>query len=102
MLQIFGRAARPQYHDKGHAVLMCTIDVFPKYVGELLLQNDIESSFKDFMVDSLNAEISTGNITKVTEAVEWIKHTFFYIRLLANPRAYDFKPEYHVIHIAFV
>merc|ERR1719334_681194 len=40
------------------------------------------------MIDSLNAEIVLGNVRRISDALLWLKNTFFYVRLLANPMNY--------------
>ena len=51
----------------------------------------IESSFKPFMNEALLAEIILGNICDLKEAVEFVKSTFFYVRLKKNPAYYGVK-----------
>jgi replicative superfamily II helicase len=48
-------------------------------------QAPIESQFQARILDNLNAEIARGAISNISEAVEWIRFTYFYIRLRKNP-----------------
>mmetsp|Transcript_29269 Transcript_29269/g.26740 ORF Transcript_29269/g.26740 Transcript_29269/m.26740 type:complete len:134 (-) Transcript_29269:1956-2357(-) len=50
---------------------------------------DIESQFLSNIKENLNAEISLGTVTNIHEAKEWLKYTFFYIRLMRNPKKYN-------------
>jgi len=35
--------------------------------------------------DHMNAEVVLGNVTSIREAAEWLRYTYLYIRMLANP-----------------
>uniref|UniRef100_H2YTB2 DNA 3'-5' helicase n=1 Tax=Ciona savignyi TaxID=51511 RepID=H2YTB2_CIOSA len=49
----------------------------------------IESSLHSHLIEHLNAEIVLLTICDVSVALEWIRSTFLYIRLLKNPTHYD-------------
>jgi activating signal cointegrator complex subunit 3 len=38
--------------------------------------------------DALNAEVVSGTVTNLEEAVEWLSYTFLFQRMVANPMAY--------------
>ncbi|RKO90899.1 P-loop containing nucleoside triphosphate hydrolase protein, partial [Blyttiomyces helicus] len=78
VLQIFGRAGRPQYEDHGLA----------HYVSAMTQQHPIESTFADNLTDNLNAEISLGTVTNLDEAVKWLSYTYLYVRMRKNPFQY--------------
>jgi hypothetical protein len=40
------------------------------------------------MPEHLNAEIASSIITDTPTAIDWLKHSFFYIRVCANPGHY--------------
>jgi len=86
--QIFGRAGRPQFDTSGDATLITRYDKVNYYLGLLTSTSHIESQFVTNLKESLNAEISLGTVSSIHEAKEWLKYTFFYIRLLKNPGAY--------------
>lgn len=88
VLQIFGRAGRPQYEDKGIGILCTTADKIDHYVTLLLQQHPIESQFAHKMVDNLNAEISLGTVTNVEEGVQWLGYTYMNVRMKKSPFAY--------------
>lgn len=48
----------------------------------------IESSLHKNLMEHLNAEIVLSTITDISVAVEWLKHTFLYIRVMKNPKHY--------------
>ena len=47
----------------------------------------IKSQFEGVLLEALNAEISLGNITTLSEALDYIKRTFYYVRAKKNPRS---------------
>ena len=57
--------------------------------------NDFTNSFTliflslhHHLIEHLNAEIVLNTITDVSIALEWLKSTFLYIRILKNPMYY--------------
>jgi activating signal cointegrator complex subunit 3 len=85
VMQVFGRAGRPQYDTSGEAVLITTHDGVPHYIRSLLHQAPIESKFIKALPDQLNAEIAAGQVVNVDEAVTWLSYTYLYIRMMRNP-----------------
>ncbi|RKP04852.1 P-loop containing nucleoside triphosphate hydrolase protein [Thamnocephalis sphaerospora] len=57
VLQIFGRAGRPQFESQGVGYIMTSHDKLTNYVSLVMQQHPIESQFVKNMVDNLNAEI---------------------------------------------
>jgi len=80
VLQIFGRAGRPQFDEYGHGTIITTHDRLSHYLSLLTRQNPIESQFENGLVDNLNAEVTpnknSGGVFK-----------FFYkfVRALGHP-----------------
>ncbi len=88
VMQIFGRAGRPQYDTSGEATMITTHKALSRYLALLTDQIPIESSFIKQLPDHLNAEVVSGTVTSVKEAVAWLSYTYLYIRMLKNPMAY--------------
>ncbi|ODQ58963.1 hypothetical protein WICANDRAFT_55261 [Wickerhamomyces anomalus NRRL Y-366-8] len=88
VIQIFGRAGRPQYEKYGTGILCTTSDKLDDYVRLLTSQHPIESKLSDKLVDNLNAEISLGTVTNVDEGVKWLGFTYMFVRMRQNPFAY--------------
>uniref|UniRef100_A0A914KRM4 Activating signal cointegrator 1 complex subunit 3 n=1 Tax=Meloidogyne incognita TaxID=6306 RepID=A0A914KRM4_MELIC len=86
--QIFGRAGRPQYEDMGHGVIITNVQKLAHYIEMFHRQTPIESQFQSRILNNLNAEIASGAISNISEAIEWIHFTYFYIRLRKNPLQY--------------
>ncbi|KAH9428370.1 hypothetical protein MCOR02_010924 [Pyricularia oryzae] len=88
VLQIFGRAGRPQFEDTGIGMICTTADKLPHYLTAVTDQLPIESRFSSKLVDNLNAEIALGTVTSIPEAVQWIGYSYLYVRMRKNPMAY--------------
>ncbi|CCG24380.1 Slh1 protein [Candida orthopsilosis Co 90-125] len=88
VIQIFGRAGRPQYENFGTGILCTTSDKLDHYVALLTQQHPIESKLKEKLIDNLNAEISLGTVTNVDEGVQWLGYTYMITRMKKNPFAY--------------
>ncbi|XP_035188667.1 probable ATP-dependent DNA helicase HFM1 [Oxyura jamaicensis] len=90
ILQMIGRAGRPQFDTTATAVIMTRLSTREKYIQMLNGADIIESSLHRHLVEHLNAEIVLHTITDVSVALEWIRSTFLYIRALKNPTHYGF------------
>ncbi|NXY69932.1 HFM1 helicase, partial [Glareola pratincola] len=90
ILQMIGRAGRPQFDTTATAVIMTRWSTREKYIQMLNGADIIESSLHRHLVEHLNAEIVLHTVTDVTVALEWIRSTFLYIRALKNPTHYGF------------
>ncbi|GAA97792.1 hypothetical protein E5Q_04471, partial [Mixia osmundae IAM 14324] len=93
VLQIFGRAGRPQYETHGVGYICTTADKLDHYVSAITQQHPIESRFVTGLVDSLNAEIALGTVTSIDEGVRWISYTYLFVRIRQNPMAYGISPD---------
>ncbi|XP_054714411.1 activating signal cointegrator 1 complex subunit 3-like [Uloborus diversus] len=93
VMQIFGRAGRPQFDKKGEGIIITPHNKLSHYLSMLTRQHQIESKFDDKIPDNLNAEIALGTVTSVDEGVEWLNYTYLQIRMLRNPLVYGLKPE---------
>ncbi|NWH78665.1 HFM1 helicase, partial [Piaya cayana] len=91
ILQMIGRAGRPQFDTTATAVIMTRWSTREKYIQMLNGADVIESSLHRHLVEHLNAEIVLHTVTNVSVALEWIRSTFLYIRALKNPAHYGFS-----------
>lgn len=88
VMQMLGRAGRPQYDTKGQGILITNHTELQYYLSLMNQQLPIESQLISRLPDVLNAEIVLGTITTVREAVTWLGFTYLYIRMLRNPSLY--------------
>lgn len=84
VLQIFGRAGRPQFDASGHAAIITSHSKLYNYLSLLTNQIPIESKFIDYLADNLNAEIVLGTISNVEEAIKWLSYTYLFVRMKLN------------------
>ena len=88
--QMVGRAGRPQFDNKGIAIIMTEKNNVDNFL-ETSSANNIESHLNDNIVEHINAEISTGCITNVDDALIWLKNTFLFVRMKNNPNKFGIK-----------
>jgi pre-mRNA-splicing helicase BRR2 len=88
VLQMLGRAGRPQYDSEGEGIIMTKHSELQYYLSLTNLQLPVESQLIKTLPDHLNAEVVLGTIQSIDEAVEWLSYTFLYIRMLQNPGFY--------------
>ncbi|XP_034509763.1 probable ATP-dependent DNA helicase HFM1 isoform X3 [Ailuropoda melanoleuca] len=90
ILQMIGRAGRPQFDTTATAVIMTRLSTKERYIQMLACSDTVESSLHRHLIEHLNAEIVLHTITDVNIALEWIRSTLLYIRALKNPSHYGF------------
>ncbi|RVW85570.1 DExH-box ATP-dependent RNA helicase DExH14 [Vitis vinifera] len=88
MLDIFGRAGRPQFDKSGEGIIITSHEKLAYYLRLLTSQLPIESQFISSLKDNLNAEVALGTVTNVKEACAWLGYTYLFIRMRLNPLAY--------------
>ena len=88
VMQIFGRAGRPQFDTEGEAIMITAQEHATKFVRLLTRQMPIESAFASALEDHLNAEVVAGTVASVDEAIEWMTYTYLYTRMRRNPMCY--------------
>jgi pre-mRNA-splicing helicase BRR2 len=88
ILQMLGRAGRPQYDTEGEGILMTQHSELQYYLSLMNLQLPVESQLIPALPNHLNAEVVLGNIQTLSEAVDWLSYSFLYVRMLRNPSLY--------------
>lgn len=88
VLQMLGRAGRPQYDTKGEGIMLTNHSELQYYLSLMNQQLPIESQFISKLADNLNAEVVLGTVQNVREAVDWLGYTYLYIRMLRSPTIY--------------
>ncbi|KFV59703.1 U5 small nuclear ribonucleoprotein 200 kDa helicase, partial [Gavia stellata] len=87
ILQMLGRAGRPQYDTKGEGILITSHGELQYYLSLLNQQLPIESQMVSKLPDMLNAETVLGNVQNA-KAMNWLGYTYLYIRMLRSPTLY--------------
>ncbi|KAJ6259774.1 ATP-dependent DNA helicase MER3 [Drechslerella dactyloides] len=93
VMQMVGRAGRPQFDTTGVAVIMTRKEKKDRYDRMISGTEKLESCLHLNLTEHLNAEIGLGTITDLESAKQWLRSTFFYIRMKANPAFYGFKAD---------
>ena len=88
VLQMMGRAGRPQFDDDGVAVVLVQESKKNFYLNFLHSPFPVESSLVSQLHDHINAEVVAGTIRSTHDAVQYLTWTFLYRRLLLNPSYY--------------
>ena len=88
VLQMMGRAGRPQFDDKGISCVFVEQSKKNFYKKFLYEPFPVESSLKDVLHNHMNAEVAGGTIKNKQDAVEYLTWTYFFRRLLVNPAYY--------------
>ncbi|KAL9125726.1 MAG: hypothetical protein Q9217_005118 [Psora testacea] len=94
VLQMLGRAGRPQYDTFGEGIIITTQSEMQYYLSLMNQQLPIESQFVSKMADNLNAEIVLGNVRSRDDGVEWLGYTYLFVRMLRSPGLYSVGAEY--------
>eukprot|EP00210_Caulerpa_lentillifera_P005576 g5333.t1 len=89
VMQMFGRAGRPQYDSYGEGVIITGRTELQFYLSLFNQQLAIESQLISALPNALNAEMVLGTVQNIKDAVEWMGYTYLYIRMLKNPELYS-------------
>ncbi|KND04164.1 ATP-dependent RNA helicase BRR2 [Spizellomyces punctatus DAOM BR117] len=93
VLQMLGRAGRPQFDTNGEGIIITTHSELQYYLSLLNQQLPIESQYISKLADNLNAEIVLGTVRNRDEAVQWLGYTYLYVRMLRNGALYGVGPD---------
>ncbi len=88
VLQMLGRAGRPEYDDVGYGWVVTDRAEADKYRRLLREGKEIESRLADDLDAHLNAEIAMGTIRDLGDVMDWLETTYYYVRARSEPDAY--------------
>ena len=88
VMQMLGRAGRPQYDSQGEGILITNHSELQYYLSLQNQQLPVESQLISKLPDMLNAEVVSGTVQNVRDAVTWLGYTYLYIRMLRSPQLY--------------
>uniref|UniRef100_T1IQ78 DNA 3'-5' helicase n=1 Tax=Strigamia maritima TaxID=126957 RepID=T1IQ78_STRMM len=91
ILQMIGRAGRPQFDVSATAVIMTKYNLKLKYENLIGGTQLIESYLHKHLIEHLNAEIVLRTISNVGVLLIWIRSTFLYVRVLKHPKLYGIQ-----------
>ena len=98
ILQMIGRAGRPQFETHGCAVIMTDSKMKQTYENLIHGTDVLESSLHLNLIEHLAAETSLETVYSIETAVNWLRNTFFYVRFGKNPAAYQEVNRYVSFH----
>ncbi len=91
ILQMMGRAGRPQFDDSAVACIFVhepKKNFYRKFLHEPF---PVESSLHLQLHEHINAEIANGTIHNLPDAIEYLTWTYYFRRLLINPSYYQLE-----------
>ena len=88
IMQMLGRAGRPQFDSTAIAVIITKQEKVQKYEKLVSGEELLESCLHLNLIDHLNAEIGLGTVYDLHSAKKWLAGTFLYVRLGRNPEHY--------------
>jgi activating signal cointegrator complex subunit 3 len=91
VLQMMGRAGRPQFDQHGKAVILVHEPKKSFYKKFLYEPFPVESSLAQHLHDHLNAEVAAGTIASKQDAIDYLTWTYLFRRLVMNPSYYDLE-----------
>jgi ATP-dependent DNA helicase HFM1/MER3 len=91
IMQMIGRAGRPQFDNSAVAVIMTRQAKVRRYETMVTGQEVLESKLHHGLIEHLNAEIGLGTIRDLASARNWLSKTFLYVRIKQNPSYYKLE-----------
>lgn len=93
ILQMMGRAGRPQFDTSGVACVFVH-DLKKNFYKKFLYEPfPVESNLLEVLPDHVNAEIVAGTVPSKIQLLEYLTWTYLFKRLHENPSYYSFNAE---------
>ncbi|KAK8121524.1 hypothetical protein PG999_005644 [Apiospora kogelbergensis] len=88
VLQMLGRAGRPQFDRTATAIVLTRRDKVERYERMVSGMETLESKLHLNLIEHLNSEVGLGTIQTLDTAKKWIDGTFLHVRMRQNPDKY--------------
>ncbi|RDW88705.1 hypothetical protein BP6252_00737 [Coleophoma cylindrospora] len=88
VMQMLGRAGRPQFDDSAVAIIMTRSKQAERYEKMISGQETIQSTLHLNLIAHLNSEIGLGTVHDLHTAKRWLCGTFLSVRMRKNPTYY--------------
>ncbi|KAK4053120.1 ATP-dependent DNA helicase MER3 [Microbotryomycetes sp. JL201] len=89
VLQMIGRAGRPQFDTSGVAVIMTETANKSHFDALVNARTDLESCLHKNLIEHINSEVTLNTIYSLDSALLWLRSTFLYVRIKKNPAYYS-------------
>lgn len=93
VMQMLGRAGRPQFETSACAVILTRKERVPRYEKMVSGEELLESCLHLNLIEHLNAEIGLGTVHDIATAKQWLASTFLFVRMKQNPSHYRFRED---------
>lgn len=91
VMQMLGRAGRPQFDDSAVAIIMTRSEKVDRYQKMISGQDILESTLHLNLIEHLNSEISLHTIRDLSSAKKWLTGTFLSVRMRQNAAYYKLE-----------
>ncbi|KAH8902124.1 P-loop containing nucleoside triphosphate hydrolase protein [Coniochaeta sp. PMI_546] len=89
VMQMLGRAGRPQFDDSANALILTSSDQKERYDRMVSGEEILESTLHLNLLGHLNSEVGLRTITNMETAKKWLGGTFLSVRMRRNPNYYQ-------------
>ncbi|XP_047533405.1 probable ATP-dependent DNA helicase HFM1 [Vanessa atalanta] len=93
ILQMVGRAGRPQYDTEATAVIMTRLQDKSRYQALVGGSEPLQSYLHKRLAENLNSEAALGTVCDVAQCVQWLNSTFLSVRAARDPKRYLGLPQ---------
>ena len=93
IVQMMGRAGRPQFDDSAVAVIITKEEKAQRYEKLVSGSQLLESCLHLNLIEHLNAEVGLGTIYDLQSAKRWLSGTFLHVRMRKTPEHYNLDGE---------
>ncbi|KAM0792521.1 hypothetical protein ACM66B_005190 [Microbotryomycetes sp. NB124-2] len=89
ILQMIGRAGRPQFDTTGVAVIMTEMANKSHLDALVNARTNLESCLHKNLIEHINSEVTLNTIYSVESALLWLRSTFLSVRIKKDPAYYS-------------
>ncbi|XP_013143860.1 PREDICTED: probable ATP-dependent DNA helicase HFM1 [Papilio polytes] len=93
VLQMVGRAGRPQFDTEATAVIMTRITDKARYQALVGGCEPLQSYLHKRLAENLNSEVALGTLIDLAQCVQWVRSTFLFVRAARDPKMYLGLPQ---------
>ncbi|KAB5566714.1 hypothetical protein GE09DRAFT_1218970 [Coniochaeta sp. 2T2.1] len=98
VMQMLGRAGRPQFDNSAKALILTSSDQKERYERMVDGKEILESTLHLNLIGHLNSEVGLRTITDIESAKKWLGSTFLSVRMRQNPHYYRLSEDIAAVH----